>query len=116
MRLGVFCTAAYSNQAALRSQLTAMTSGANPASLLVTAGVNQGDIWARQWAQDNGVPWISRASYIEGAGYLQGAARVLATIQVNNLDTILSATGQPASQTVFSQFVAVGRGLPLTVI
>lgn len=116
MRLGVFCAAAYSNQAALRSQLTAMTSGANPASLLVTAGVNPGDAWARQWAQDNGVPWISRSSFLQSAGFAGGAAKVLATIQVNNLDTILSATGQPASQTVFSQFVAVGRGLPLTVI
>lgn len=80
----------YANQAALNAQLVTLNS-ANPISVLITHGNTQADQWARLWAQQNGVPWMSQASALDAEGYIDPPSRTLKTLLRSNSDQILTA-------------------------
>lgn len=95
----------YANQSALNTQLAAL----GITSLIVT-GLNQPSQWAAQWAQSNGVPWVARSSFFDGAGY-DPAARSVAAITHNNPDAILTAGTNAHTAAAAAHATAKGKSL-----
>lgn len=61
-------------QALVTSGLAALHA-ANPISQLYLHDVTVPDVYAAQWAQTNGVPWLNLSSYLDGAGYVDPFSR-----------------------------------------
>lgn len=92
------------------NQLTTMHSS-TPITQLIVGGENVAERAAAGWAVTNGVPWLARGFYFDGAGVNQFARGIFA-INAHNPDQVVTA-GTAAKPTSAAN-AATAKGKTLT--
>lgn len=114
-KLAVFGDVVYgsvaTNQAAVNAALTSAYTAA-PISVIYVHQNNQVAAWVAAWAQANGVPFVSLANDLAGAGYVEPTAAAVQFLAMANPDSV-QTFGSTAAATVVQQ-AATAKGKSLT--